>query len=458
MDGPQSPDLSVVVVIYNMPREAPRTLLSLSADYQRHIGPKDYEVIVVDNGSTPAVDPKIFADLAGNFRLIRIDSASPSPAHAVNRGAAEARGKIIGVMIDGARMVTPGMLHFARHGAMLYERAVVVTLGWHLGADMQRWAQQAGYTQKDEDDLVASINWPSDGYRLFEIATLDESSADGWLRPTIESNALFIRREIWAALGGLDERFDIPGGGGVNADFFSRALNVPGAELVILLGEATFHQLHNGISTNAEHELYVRRLKQWHRQYRAIRGHPFEVPRPRNAPTYLGVLPRPVLARFVHSAIHPIRGLTFRGPDEPPLGRSFDRELWSLASPPAARDPSIAALVHLAHEEFRSGRFEACAAVARLIRHHAPTEPEAQRLLMQVGPWLPRNTPPREQQPAFHRALGKAYRLLGDEVASASHVNRANTLDADNERRFVSRRLKPLATKNNVGYAGELQS
>src|SRR5947199_2379266 len=87
------PDISVVVVIYNIPREAPRTLLSLSAAYQRHIHPDDYEVIVVDNGSTPPLDPKLLEELAGNFRLIRIDPAPPSPAHAVNRGIAEAKGE-----------------------------------------------------------------------------------------------------------------------------------------------------------------------------------------------------------------------------------------------------------------------------------------------------------------------------------------------------------------------------
>ena len=67
----------VVVVIYNIPREAPRTLHSLSAAYQRHIGSDDYEIIVVDNGSTPPVDPQMIAGLSGNFRLIRIDDAHP---------------------------------------------------------------------------------------------------------------------------------------------------------------------------------------------------------------------------------------------------------------------------------------------------------------------------------------------------------------------------------------------
>src|SRR5688500_17532744 len=128
----RSPDVSVVVVVYNMAREAPRTLHSLSAGYQRHINRDDYEVIVVDNGSNPPLDPQIVASLEGNFRWIRIDDASPSPAQAVNRGLVEARGEVIGVMIDGARIVTPGLLHFARQGVRLYDRAIVATLGWYL--------------------------------------------------------------------------------------------------------------------------------------------------------------------------------------------------------------------------------------------------------------------------------------------------------------------------------------
>ena len=47
------PSLSVVIVIYNMEREARRSLYALSAAYQRDVTPDDYEVVVVDNGSAP---------------------------------------------------------------------------------------------------------------------------------------------------------------------------------------------------------------------------------------------------------------------------------------------------------------------------------------------------------------------------------------------------------------------
>ena len=46
------PRLSVVVVAYNMTRELKRTLYSLSPKFQRDVKAQDYEVIVVDNGST----------------------------------------------------------------------------------------------------------------------------------------------------------------------------------------------------------------------------------------------------------------------------------------------------------------------------------------------------------------------------------------------------------------------
>jgi hypothetical protein len=415
------PELSVVVVVHNMAREAPRTLYSLSANYQRNIAADDYEIIVVDNGSTPPFNAKALDGLAGHFRLLRLDPAPPSPAAAINRGLAEARGKIIGVMVDGARMVTPGVLHFARHGAALYPRAVVVTLGWYLGRDLQRWSIEAGYDQKREDAMLASIGWPQDGYRLFEIGAFDEGSLDGWFSQIEESNALFMNRESWDRLGGFDERFDLPGGGYVNLDTLARALEEPDSELVILLGEGTFHQVHGGIATNHSFRTLQQSLAKWDEQYRAIRQRPWRTPSPAHR-TYIGALPQSVLPHLARAIVEPARGL--------PLDPSFDRSLWLTPSPRPA-DPVCAALVDLAEEEFRLRRFQAAAAVARMARARAPDEPAPQRLLAIAGAWLRDAGEPTDGQRAgFHLARAKAYRLLADTAAAAAEYRAALAADA----------------------------
>jgi hypothetical protein len=418
----------VVVVVYNIPREAPRTLLSLSASYQRHIDAGNYEVIVVDNGSNPPLDPAVIEALSGNFRLICIDPAPPSPAHAINRGIAAAEGEVIGVIIDGARMVSPGLLHFALAGARLYDKAVVVAPGWYLGADYQNCAIPAGYNQAHEDALLSSINWPEDGYRLFEISTLDQSSIFGWLGPLGEASCLFLRREVWEELSGWDERFDVPGGGLLNVDTYFRAIGLPGSETVSLLGEGTFHQLHGGVATNSPLSRFIENFGVWHNQYEEIRGHHFQPALPKTPPTYLGTLPRSALVHALRDALHPVPVLP------PLLGEDFDPELWSLAPTIPGRTPVTAELIELAHQELRAGRWTASAAVARLTRERAPYEPEPQRLLTVLAAWLPpHDTPPfwLKDPENYYFALGEAHRILGEPDQAAKNYRAALKVKPD---------------------------
>ena len=373
------PRVSVIVVVFNIPREAPRTLYSLSAEYQRDIAADDYEVIVVDNGSDPPFDAGILESLSGNFRLIRLDPAPPSPAHAINVGLAAARGDVIGVMIDGARMVTPGLLHFARAGVGLYPRAIVSGLGWYLGLDQQRWALECHYDRAREDALLASIEWPADGYRLFEIAALDETTVDGWFGTVAELNGLFLSRQSWDLMNGADERFDAPGGGFLNLDIIIRACELADSRLVILLGEGTFHQLHGGIATNARPGAIQEAVASWRAQYQEIRGRPWSPPASRQR-SFLGVLPPAVLSHFARAIVEPV--------GTSPLGPAFDRTTWSLAPAPRPADPTTAALLDLAESEFRAKRFQASAAVARMARRFAPDEPAPQQLLAHAGAWL----------------------------------------------------------------------
>ena len=414
--GERRPAVSVVVVVYNMAREAPRTLYSLSAAYQRDIAAEDYEVIVVDNGSSPPFDATVLDDLEGAFRLIRLDPAPKSPAHALNVGLAAARGDVIGLMVDGARMVTPGLLHFARVGVGMYPRAVVATLGWYLGRDQQRWALEAGYNKDREDRLLEQVNWREDGYRLFDISAADETTVDGWFGAICESNALFLSRENWTALEGVDERFDVPGGGFVNLDLIIRAFDLPDSVLVVLLGEGTFHQLHGGIATNANYRDITAAVTEWRTQYEAIRGRPWAPPTKTNR-AYIGALPRPALRHLTRAILDPAAGI--------PLGVTFDRTLWTLAPTPDPEDPTIAALVELIRTYVRDKRFAAATAVARLARKLAPDEPSIQELLQTSSAWLSGAGDPNELgplwRPHYFVALGRAYGILGrtDEAMAA---------------------------------------
>src|SRR5436305_1124340 len=124
------PKISFIVGAHNMPRELPRTIRSLSPLMQRGVQRSDYEIIVVDNGSNRAIDEATCQRWGADLRVLRIEpaQASPSPALALNLGIAQARADLIGVMIDGAHLASPGTVASAVRAARLDERAVVLTL------------------------------------------------------------------------------------------------------------------------------------------------------------------------------------------------------------------------------------------------------------------------------------------------------------------------------------------
>jgi glycosyltransferase involved in cell wall biosynthesis len=286
--------ISVVVVAYDMERELARTLRSLAPEYQRQIGAGDYEVVVVDNGSPEPLDASMLAAFPGRIRTIRVDPAPPSPARAANLGLNLADGAVVGLVVDGARIASPGLLAHARLAMQLADRPVVTAPGYHLGAARHMEAQATGYDQRAEDRMLAEIDWQSDGYRLFEIATLAASSGRGWFGPMGESSALFLPRQLWTELGGLDERFVLPGGGLVNHDLYRRACSLPGAQLIALLGEGTFHQFHGGAATSRRFT-----WEEMNDDYEALRHERYRPPP--NEALYLGHVPPSALRHLEES-------------------------------------------------------------------------------------------------------------------------------------------------------------
>ena len=291
------PKLSVVVIAYNMARELPRTIHSLSPSLQRDIRADDYEIIVVDNGSTTPVDESECRRWGGNIQFHRLADAPPSPVRAINHGLALARGDLVGVCIDGARMASPRLLATALEAARLHRRPVIGTLAFHLGPDIQkRSVAERGYCQQVEDDLLASVDWTSDPHRLFSISVFGGSSADGWFVVPAETSALFLVREHWVELGGYDEKFAMPGGGLVNLDTWARACADPAGQVILLLGEATFHQYHGGVVTGSPTSKWA----EFHAEYVRIRG--IDYRRPQVEPLIVGRLSPEALASVQASA------------------------------------------------------------------------------------------------------------------------------------------------------------
>ncbi|NQX87766.1 MAG: glycosyltransferase family 2 protein [Halioglobus sp.] len=267
--------LSVLLISYDMSREVPRTLQGLSRPYQQGGRDLEYEVILVDNGSPRPLDPATWAQIDTPVRLIQLQDAPPSPVRAINIALERARGDIICLMIDGAHILTPGVFRMALACYAAFDDPVVATRYFWLGPGSQNETIAEGYDQAAEDQLLAGINWPEDGYRLFEIGSPLRSGPENinWLNRMFESNCLFMRRALFEQQGGADERFDFPGGGFINLDIFNRAVDAPGVTATQLIGEGCFHQLHGGTTTNVSREERDASLAKYRKQYEEIRGH-----------------------------------------------------------------------------------------------------------------------------------------------------------------------------------------
>lgn len=270
----QKPDtrLSLIVITYNMRRELPRTLESLSQRMQRGISESDYEIIVVDNGSRVPADEAACRAIGSNIRILKAPDPTVSPAGAIAYGVLQARFPCIGIWIDGARMASPGLLSLAQTALALGPQTVAGTIGFHLGPKVQMESVHEGYDQAEEDRLLERSGWREDGYRLFDISCLAGSSASGWFVLPQETNALFMHKRFFNELGGYDLRFQSPGGGLINHDIWNRICAHEKTDLIMLLGEGTFHQVHGGVATNSLQSPWDGFV----REYEEIRGRPYQ--------------------------------------------------------------------------------------------------------------------------------------------------------------------------------------
>lgn len=271
--------LSIIVIVYRMRRQALNTLHSLGAAYQRNIASGDYEVVVVENRSDDMLSSDDIAALPANFRYFPRDERGVSPVPAVNFALEHCRGDMLGLLIDGARMLSPRVLEHVLTLRRAFEHPLVVVPGYHLGAEQHDAAGPA--RAFDEQRELAAMDWRADGYRLFAQACFSPGNARGYFHPLMECNALFCRRASFVDIGGADARFDLAGGGSINLHIYRSLGMQPENRLVVLPGEGNFHQYHGGVTTRqdaarkATLEAFNNQLNAcWDGQYRALSREP----------------------------------------------------------------------------------------------------------------------------------------------------------------------------------------
>ncbi|MEP6938782.1 MAG: hypothetical protein ABI846_03390 [Rudaea sp.] len=292
--------LSIVVNFFNNRREAMNTLHSLSRAYQHRAADLDYEVIAIDHGSTLPLDEadvRMFGPEFG-YRFVAADAVSPVAA--INAACRDARGERLMVIIDGAHILSPGIFALVERAFAAFAAPFVATVPFHLGPKQQNQSVLEGYGQESEDVLLAGIPWKTHGYRLYDVAGSFADGGLGWFGCAFESGCFALRKQDWLALGGFDERFVARGGGLANLDLFQRAIARTDFQYVMLLGEASFHQFHGGVASNAD--AARRPWQEFHAEFQRIRGRDFaRVPR---RPMLLGTLPNEALGAARVSAQH----------------------------------------------------------------------------------------------------------------------------------------------------------
>lgn len=300
----RKPRLSIVVIVYKMPDQAERTLHSLSSRHQQGVAESDYEIIVVENHSDRLLGAERALRQGGNIRYFHRNETERTPVHAINYGASMARGSHLAIMIDGARMVTPGVVKGALDAFRLEPEAAVSAPGYHIGHKLQQVAVNEGYNEQVEAGLLRDINWPENGYRLFDIAVLSGSCQGGFFQANYESNFIAMSRRKWCQLGGVNPRYNDFGGGNANLDLYKRLLESPETPFYLLYSEGSFHQFHGGVTTGTLKEERERIYKQLDDQDREIRGENRSAPSVR--PILLGA-PHPHVLRFLDHSLSRVR-------------------------------------------------------------------------------------------------------------------------------------------------------
>lgn len=411
--------LSIVVVINKMSKQATRTLQSLSPLCQRNIRRDQYEVIVIENDSEDPLPAKFVKNLPENFQYTLIETPQQSPVYAMNLGLQKAKGSVIGAMTDGTRMVSPGLLQRALYASRTHPTSVVTTMSWRLGYDAQNEAHAQGYGAEYEDQLLASIKWPKDGYRLFSISVPEQACADAWTASMHGTNAIFLRRPTWDLLGGYCEEFTSSEAGVANQDLFKRACELADAQHVLISDEATFRQ-SRGCGAKS-----VSAQQQQQREYQRIRSKAYMAPAQHERVLY-GSVREQTIHHYRSALLSPLREcvdhsgkvLKYSPPSAENPARGIPIPVNKSPTKPDEAAPAYTqAAVELVQSLFSQQRYQEACDAGRLILAklgHGKCSSIEQILSSCSSVWIDASDAPPGRRSRYLSAKGRAHQVLGE--------------------------------------------
>lgn len=223
--------------------------------YQKGVSIDQYNIIIIDNGSSDGTSSSDFESISPNIRFLNYNEKSPSPAPAINwviRNHTNA--EYLCICIDGARLFSPHLLRKTFEVIDLIPNSFIYTLGYHIGEKTHMMLSEEGYSISEARSFLNSIDWKSDPTLLKHNSVLAGSSRGGYLSDVNESNAYCIRRSDILRIGAYNEEFISPGGGLCNLEIFARLVRDTETINVCLLEEGTYHQFHGGAATGKKIE------------------------------------------------------------------------------------------------------------------------------------------------------------------------------------------------------------
>ena len=130
-------------------------------------------------------------------------------------------------MIDGAHLLTPGVLRHGMLGLSTYAPAVVTARQWYVGPGQQPDTLAGGLRQRVRGPPVRPDRLAGRRLPAFEIGHF---IGDARLVRRRVGEQLHLRPPgLIDQVGGMDESFSTPGGGFVNLDLFERMVSSPGS-------------------------------------------------------------------------------------------------------------------------------------------------------------------------------------------------------------------------------------